>query len=74
MVRGGVCVQPPTYADDVALLAFARRMPQLQREIDISCRTGPQQQTYSCAFAPVAVGPCWDRQTDGQVDGHRAVS
>jgi len=25
---------------------------------------GPQQQTYSSGFA--AVGPCWDRQTDGR--------
>jgi len=52
-----VGVQLPTYADNVALPAFARRccsnlMP-----------AGPQQQTCSSAFA--AAGPCWDRQTGG---------
>ena len=52
-----VCVQLPTYADNVALPAFARRccsnlMP-----------AAPQQQTCSSAFA--AAGPCWDRQTGG---------
>jgi len=40
----------------------------LQHLIDISRPPGPQQQTCSSGFA--AVGPCWDRQTDG----HCAVS
>ena len=56
------------YADKVALLEFARRTPLLQQSINISCPPGPQQQTCSSGFA--AVGPYWDRQTDG----HRTVS
>ena len=57
-----VCVQLPTYADNVALPAFASRPPLLQQSIEISCPPGLQQQTCSSVF--VAVGPCWDRQTD----------
>jgi len=57
----------------VALPALARRTPLLQQSIDISCpRAHTQQQTCSGEFA--AVGPCWDRQTDGRTDGHRTVS
>jgi len=63
-----VCVQLPTYADNAALPAFVRRTPLLQQSIDISCRSGPEQQTFSSGFA--AVGPRWDKQTDG----HRTVS
>jgi len=54
-----VCVQLPTYADYVALPAFALRTPILlraeQQSIDISCAPGPQQQIC--------------RQTDRQTDG-----
>ena len=39
----------------------------VQHSINISSWPGPQQQTCSSGFA--AVGPCWDRQTDGQTDG-----
>jgi len=60
-----VCVQIPTYADNVALPAFARRCCWaliLQQSIDIFCTPGPQQETSSSGFA--AVGSCWNRQTD----------
>ena len=40
--------------------------PAMQQSIDISYPLGPQQQTCSRRFA--AVGPCWDRQVDRQVD------
>jgi len=43
-------VQPPTYAENVSPLAFARRCccpPAMQQLIDISCLLGPQQQTCS---------------------------
>ena len=39
-----------------------------QQPIDISCVPRPQQQTCSSGYA--AVGPCWNRQTDRQTDGH----
>jgi len=59
------CVQLPTYADNVALPAFARRTPLLQQVIDISCPSmDPEQQTCG------AVGAYWGRQTDE----HRTVS
>jgi len=61
-----VCVQLPTYADNVALPAFARRTPLLQQSINISCPPGSQQQTCTSGFA--AVRPCWDRQTDRRTD------
>jgi len=55
-----ICIQLPTYADNVALSAFDRRMPLLlraeQQSIDISCLPDPQQQTFSSGFA--AVDPC----------------
>jgi len=63
-----VCVQVPTYANNVALPAFASRASLLQQSTDISCVLRPQQQTCSTEFA--VVGPRWDRQTDG----HRTVS
>jgi len=44
----------------------------VQQSIDISCPPGPQQQTCSSGFAPV--GPCWNRQTDIQTDGHRTIT
>jgi len=54
----------------VALPAFARRTQLLlrtgQQSIDITCAPRQQQQTRS-GFA--AVGPFWDRQTDGRTDG-----
>jgi len=50
-----VCVQPPTYANNVALPAFACRTLLLQQSIDISCLSGPQQQTCCCMFAPVGL-------------------
>jgi len=53
----------------MALPAFARYKPLLQQLISISCLPGKQQQTCSSRFATVAaLGPCWDRQTDGQTD------
>ena len=55
-----VCLQLPTYADNVALPAFARFAP--CTDWSTSCRPGLQQQTPSCRIA--AVSPCWDRQTD----------
>jgi len=64
----GVICYLRIHADKVALLEFARRTPLLQQSINISCPPGPQQQTCSSGFA--AVGPYWDRQTDG----HRTVS
>ena len=61
--------QLPAYADNVALPAFARRTQLLlrtgQQSIDITCAPRQQQQTRS-GFA--AVGPFWDRQTDGRTD------
>jgi len=45
-----------TYADNMALPAFARRTPLLQQPIGISCPPGPQK----------AASPCWDRETDGR--------
>ena len=39
-------------------------LPTVQQSIDISCPPGQQQQTYNSWFADV--GPCWDRQADGQ--------
>jgi len=49
-------VQLPTYADNVALPAFADCTPLLQQLIDISCPQSPQQQTYNDGFD--AKGPC----------------
>jgi len=50
-----------TYADNVALPAFARRCCcGVQQSTDISCRLGPQQQTCSSGYA--AVSPRWDRR------------
>ena len=54
-----ICVQLPTYADNVAL-------PAAQQPIDISCSRGPQQQTYSSGFA--AVGSCWETDTVPFID------
>jgi len=39
--------------------------------VDISCSPSPQQQT--CSSGCAAVGPYWDIQTDGQMDGHSTV-
>ena len=64
-----VSVQLPTYADNVALPAFARRTLLLQQSIDISCPPGPQQQTCSIDF--IAAGPHWDKRSDGQTDGRK---
>jgi len=54
-----------TYADNVALPAFARRYCMLL-SIDIFCPPGPQQQPCRNGFA--AVEPCWNRQTDRRTD------
>ena len=56
-----VCVQLSayTYADNVAL-------PDLRRCCSID--------RYLLPDGPTAVGPYWDRQTDGQTNGHRIVS
>jgi len=62
-----VGIQLPTYADNMALSASARRCSwalAMQQSINISCQPGPQQQTSSGGFA--AVDPCWDRQTNGR--------
>ena len=67
-IKMQVCVQVPTYANNVALPAFASRASLLQQSTDISCVLRPQQQTCSTEFA--VVGPRWERQTDG----HRTVS
>jgi len=53
-----VCVQLPTYANNVALFAFARRTPLLQQSVAISCPPGPQQQTRSCGWADGTRRPC----------------
>jgi len=39
--------------------------------VDISCSPSPQQQT--CSSGCAAVGPYWDIQTDGPMDGHSTV-
>ena len=66
-----VCVQLPTYADNVALPAFARRMPPLQQSIDIACPPGSTaanlQQRVCCCGRVLG-------QTNGQIDGHHTVS
>ena len=64
-------VQLPTYADNVALPAFADCTPLLQQLIDISCPQSPQQQTYNDGFD--AKGPCYDRQTDGEMHQRRTL-
>jgi len=50
----------PTYVDNVALPAFARRTPLLHQSTDISCPS------VLLTWAPVG--------TDGRTDGHRTVS
>jgi len=55
-------MQLPTYADNVVLPTFARRVPMMRQQIHISCPPGPTAANCSSGFA--AVGPCWDRQTD----------
>ena len=40
----------------------------LQQSTDMSCPPGVQQWTCSKGFA--AVGPCWDRETDGRTKYH----
>ena len=71
-----VCVQLSTYADNVALPAFARRCclaPAVQQSTNISCSPRPQQQTCNSGFT--AVGPCCMGQTewwtDERSDGHK---
>jgi len=53
-----VCVQLPTSADNVALLAFPAEAPAVQQSIDISWPPGPQQQTRR--------NDGTDRQTDAR--------
>jgi len=60
-----VCVQLPTYADNVALPAFARRTPLLLQSIDVSC---PPAHSSKPAAADSLL---WahagaDRRTDGR--------
>jgi len=64
MNKKRVCVQLPTYSDNVAMLAFFS----LQQSIHISCPTGPQQQ-QTCSRGFAAVGPRWDRQAGKRTDG-----
>jgi len=45
-----------SYADNVALPAFAGRTPAVQHTIDISCPPGPQQQIGDSGY--VAVSCC----------------
>ena len=70
-----VCVQLPTSAVDVTLLAFAAELrrrchcaPAVQQSIniktDISCSPGAQQQTRSCRV----------RRENNETDGHRTVT
>ena len=59
LITTQVCVQLPTYADNVALPTFAHHMALIP---------GQHQQTCSSGF--VAVGLCWDRQTGGQTLCH----
>ena len=63
-----VCVQLPTYADNVALPAFARRC-YCNRSMSPARRptAANLQQRIRCC------GPMLE-QIDGQMDGHRAVS
>ena len=56
------CVQLPTSADNVTLLAFAaERRPCVQQSIDITSPPGPQQQTRGG-------GVRWDGRTDRHTD------
>jgi len=65
------CVHLHVYAHKLALSAFVRRGCS-NRSISPARRPGPQQHNCNSRFA--AVGPCWDKQTDRQADGHRTVS
>ena len=63
-------VQHPTYADNVARPAFARRRccsPAVQQSTDISWPPGPKQQTCSSGGR---IGHT-DRQTDGRTDARQ---
>jgi len=59
-----VCVQLPTSADNVTLLAFPAEAPAVQQSIDISWPPGPQQQTRRGSVRPPNDGT--DRQTDAR--------
>ena len=59
-----VCVQLPTYADNVALPAFARRTQRCCApcsNLSIPPAGRPHSKVCCC-------GPCWDRQTDRRTD------
>ena len=50
-----VCAQQPTNANNVALTAFACRMPLQQLSIDVFCLPGARQQTRTSKFAAVGL-------------------
>ena len=66
---GGVTINKSVFGDVRTLTTYhcphspAARRRCSNRSIAPAC-LGPQQRTCSSAFA--AVGPCWDRQTDGR--------
>jgi len=74
-----------TYADNVALPAAGRLTPGCcvrasaapggRRDRSISAARRAHSSKPACSgFTDVApVGPCWDRQTDGRIDGQRTV-
>jgi len=66
-----VCVQLSTYTDNVALPAFTHRyccVPTMQQSVSPACQAHSSKPAMFSEFA--AVGPCWDRQTDGQTPYH----
>ena len=65
-----VCVQLPTYADNVALPAFTGRCCNNRSKYPArrAHNSNLQQRIYSYYCGPLL------GQTDGQTDGHRTVS
>jgi len=64
------CVQlPSTYVCwQNGTTAFARCTPLLQQSIENLKSPTPDPQYQTCCSGSAAVGPCWDRQTNGQTD------
>ena len=67
-----LCVRPHTYADNVALPAFARRRCCSNRSISFA-RRAHSSKPEAAGLLPLAHAGT-DRQTDGRTDGHRTVS
>ena len=61
-----VCVQQPTYADNVPLPAFARRTPLLQQSIDISPVSRAPSSKPAAAILLVLARAGTERRTDGR--------